>query len=191
MVPGSWCSRLRSSSTTCISARETSRAYSRTARPMCVRAVNHGRFLCRRSIGGRRLRRLGGTANERSGKGFLGAPRLRKWQPDLCPQANFGSLVTNRGADVVPSTPTPLVLAQLLPAIQSFNGYQSHRNKGTPRGLTHHCQVGQSLPRRGFLICGTHATNADSTGPAPRGPSAFIGATCWPLLGGVGNCTAE
>ncbi len=37
----------------------------------------------------------------------------------------------------------------------------------------------------------THATNMGSTGPASRSPSAFMGVTCWSLLGGVGNCTAE
>src|SRR4051795_7890122 len=41
-----------------------------------------------------------------------------------------------------------------------------------------------------LLKNGTGATNRGISGPASWGPSAFLGAICWPLLGGVDKCTA-
>src|SRR4051794_20060839 len=38
-----------------------------------------------------------------------------------------------------------------------------------------------------LLENGTHATNRGRSGPASRGPSSFLGVTCWSLLGGIGN----
>ena len=48
-------------------------------------------------------------------------------------------------------------------------------------------QSPSSRTSKPFLPNGTHATNRGSPGPASRGPSAFLGVTCWSLLGGVEN----
>ena len=49
----------------------------------------------------------------------------------------------------------------------------------------------QPIRRRNTLEkCGTHTTFGGSPGPAPRGPSTFLGVTHWSLLGGVDKCRA-